>query len=118
MITYYRLWDYLNRKDINKRELCNATGLSPATITKMVNNRYVSVETIDKNGKIKNNHNSKQEKIDTQDKRKDVKKTSFLPTSAEQSSSKPLNKGFRSLKFYVNFYVFFFALRKMHVKIS
>lgn len=48
MITYYRLWDYLNRKDINKRELCNATGLSPATITKMVNNRYVSVETIDK----------------------------------------------------------------------
>lgn len=69
-------------------------------------------------GKIKNNHNSKQEKIDTQDKRKDVKKTSFLPTSAEQSSSKPLNKGFRSLKFYVNFYVFFFALRKMHVKIS
>lgn len=48
MITYYRLWDYLNRKDINNRELCNATGLSPATITKMVNNRYVSVETIDK----------------------------------------------------------------------
>lgn len=36
------------QKRYNKRELCNATGLSPATITKMVNNRYVSVETIDK----------------------------------------------------------------------
>ncbi len=48
MITYYRLFDYLNRHDINKTELAQATGISSATITKLVNNKYVSTKTIDK----------------------------------------------------------------------
>lgn len=48
MITYYRLFDYLNQHDINKTELAQATGISSATITKLVNNKYVSTKTIDK----------------------------------------------------------------------
>ena len=33
MITYYKLWDYCNRKDINKTELKEGAGISNATIS-------------------------------------------------------------------------------------
>ena len=48
MITYYKLWDYCNRKDINKTELKEGAGISNATISKLSNNQIVTTETLDK----------------------------------------------------------------------
>lgn len=48
MITYYKLWDYYNRKDINKTELKEGAGISNATISKLSNNQIVTTETLDK----------------------------------------------------------------------
>lgn len=48
MITYYKLWDYCNRKDINITELKEGTGISNATISKLSNNQIVTTETLDK----------------------------------------------------------------------
>ncbi len=48
MITYYKLWDYCNRKDINKTELKEDAGISNATISKLSNNQIVTTETLDK----------------------------------------------------------------------
>ena len=48
MIVFYRLWDYCNRKDINKSELKTGAHLSNTTITKLTNNKTVTTETIDK----------------------------------------------------------------------
>ncbi|EFP62475.1 XRE family transcriptional regulator [Erysipelotrichaceae bacterium AF15-26LB] len=43
-----KLWDYCNRKDINKSELKEGAGISNATISKLNNNQIVTTETIDK----------------------------------------------------------------------
>ena len=48
MITYYKLWDYCNREDINKTELKEVAGISNATISKLSNNQIVTTETLDK----------------------------------------------------------------------
>ena len=48
MITYYKLWDSCNRKDINKTELKEGAGISNATISKLSNNQIVTTETLDK----------------------------------------------------------------------
>ena len=48
MITYYKLWDYCNRKYINKTELKEGAGISNATISKLSNNQIVTTETLDK----------------------------------------------------------------------
>lgn len=42
MITYYKLWDYCNRKDINKTELKEGAGISNATISKLSNHQIVT----------------------------------------------------------------------------
>lgn len=48
MITFYRLWDYCNRKDINKTELKLGAGLANTTVAKLNNNQIVTTETINK----------------------------------------------------------------------
>lgn len=37
MITFYRLWDYCNRKDLNKTELKEGAKLSNSTVAKLNN---------------------------------------------------------------------------------
>ncbi len=46
MITYYKLWDKLNRA--NKRQKDLKEILSPATIAKLRKNETVTTETLDK----------------------------------------------------------------------
>lgn len=48
MITFYRLWDYCNRRDINKTELKEGANLSNTTMTKLSNNKIVTTDTINK----------------------------------------------------------------------
>ena len=48
MITYYKLWDMLNRKDMNKQDLKKAIKCGSDTITSMSKNEYVNLKTIDK----------------------------------------------------------------------
>lgn len=48
MITFYKLWDYCNRKDINKTELKDGAGISNATISKLSKNQNVTTESLDK----------------------------------------------------------------------
>lgn len=47
-ISYNRLWKLLIDRDIKKGELCQIAGVSPASITKMGKNGYMSTEVIDK----------------------------------------------------------------------
>ena len=46
MITFYRLWDRLNRSGKKQKDLKEI--LSPATINKLRKNQIVTTETIDK----------------------------------------------------------------------
>lgn len=48
MISYNRLWKLLIDRNIKKGELCQIAGVSPASITKMGRNGYMSTEVIDK----------------------------------------------------------------------
>ncbi len=45
-IYYYRLLDLLNRRNMKKKDLLEI--LSPATISKLSNNKTVTTDTIDK----------------------------------------------------------------------
>lgn len=46
MITFYRLWDKLNRSGMKQKDLKEI--LSPATINKLRKNQIVTTDTIDK----------------------------------------------------------------------
>ena len=46
MITFYRLWDRLNRSGMKQKDLKDI--LSPATINKLRKNQIVTTDTIDK----------------------------------------------------------------------
>lgn len=46
MITFYRLWDKLNRSGMKQKDLKEI--LSPATINKLRKNQVVTTDTIDK----------------------------------------------------------------------
>lgn len=46
MITFYRLWDLLNRRGLKKKDLKEI--LSPATIAKLSKNEIVTTDTISK----------------------------------------------------------------------
>lgn len=48
MITYYKLWDVLNRNNMTKQDLKKAIKCGSNTITSMSKNEYVSLKTIDK----------------------------------------------------------------------
>lgn len=48
MITYYKLWDMLKRKGMNKQDLKKAIGCGSDTVTAMSKNEYVNLKTIDK----------------------------------------------------------------------
>lgn len=52
MISYNPLWKTLVDKGLNKTELCAATGLSSATISKMGKNEYVALTVIEKICKV------------------------------------------------------------------
>lgn len=47
-IKFYKLMDLLNRKGMSKGELQEKIGASSATIAKLSNNEYVSLNVIDK----------------------------------------------------------------------
>lgn len=47
-IKFYKLMDLLNRKGMSKGELQELTGVSSATIAKLSNNEYVSLNVVDK----------------------------------------------------------------------
>lgn len=48
MITYYKLWDMLNRNGMSKQDLKKAIKCGSDTITAMSKNEYVNMKTIDK----------------------------------------------------------------------
>ena len=41
-VSYKKLWKLLIDKDMKKKDLCAAAGISPATVTKMGRNDHVS----------------------------------------------------------------------------
>lgn len=47
-IKFYKLMDLLNRKGMSKGELQEKIGASSATIAKLSNNEYVSLDVIDR----------------------------------------------------------------------
>lgn len=47
-ISYKKLWKLLIDKEMKKKELCAKAGVSPATITKMGKNGYVTTEVLSK----------------------------------------------------------------------
>ncbi len=47
-ICYKKLWKLLIDKEIKKKDLCAKAGVSPATITKMGKNGYVTTEVLSK----------------------------------------------------------------------
>ena len=48
MITYYKLLDILNRRNISKLELMKMAGISRETLSKLSKNESVTIQTIDK----------------------------------------------------------------------
>lgn len=48
MITYYKLWDLLNRKSISKKKLQESIRCGSNTMQAMRDNEYVNMKTIDK----------------------------------------------------------------------
>lgn len=48
MLTYYKLFDYLNRNDINKTELRRQAKLSNGTMNRLVHNEVVQTDAIDR----------------------------------------------------------------------
>lgn len=47
-ISYKPLWKLLIDRDMKKKDLCEEAGISPASITKMGKNGYVTTETLEK----------------------------------------------------------------------
>jgi hypothetical protein len=47
-VCYKKLWKMLIDKEITKKDLHNMTGVSNSTITKMSNNKYVSLEVLER----------------------------------------------------------------------
>lgn len=48
MLTYYKLFDYMNRNDINKTELRRHAKLSNGTMNRLVHNEIVQTDAIDR----------------------------------------------------------------------
>ena len=48
LICYKRLWKLLIDKDMKKKDLCEKAGISPASITKMGRNGYVTTQVLEK----------------------------------------------------------------------
>lgn len=48
MLTYYKLFDYMNRNDINKTELRRNAKLSNGTMNRLVHNEVVQTDAIDR----------------------------------------------------------------------
>ena len=48
-ISYKKLWKLLIDKDMKKKDLCEKAGISPASITKMGRNGYVTTQVLEKN---------------------------------------------------------------------
>lgn len=46
MITYYKLFDLMNRRDINKTELRRGAHLSNGTMNKLVHNQNVETDSL------------------------------------------------------------------------
>ena len=47
-VCYKRLWKLLIDKDMKKKDLCENAGISPASITKMGRNGYVTTQVLEK----------------------------------------------------------------------
>ena len=47
-VCYKRLWKLLIDKDKKKKDLCEKAGISPASITKMGRNGYVTTQVLEK----------------------------------------------------------------------
>ena len=45
-VSYKRLWKILIDRDMKKKDLMNAAGLSPSTISKLSGNEFVSMQVI------------------------------------------------------------------------
>lgn len=48
IISYKPLWKLLIDKDMKKKDLCEVAGISPASVTKMGKNGFVTTETLEK----------------------------------------------------------------------
>ena len=45
-ITYKPLWKLLIDRNLKKQDFCKMAGVSPATVTKMRQDKYITTETI------------------------------------------------------------------------
>ncbi len=45
-VNYKKLWKLLIDKDMKKKDLCEAAGISPASVTKMGRNGHVTTEIL------------------------------------------------------------------------
>ena len=52
-VSYKRLWKILIDRDMKKKDLMNAAGLSPSTISKLSGNEFVSMQVIVKISPLK-----------------------------------------------------------------
>ena len=48
MVSYKKLWKLLIDKDMKKKDLCKKAGISPASVTKMGLNGFVTTEVLEK----------------------------------------------------------------------
>ena len=48
MLTFYKLFDLMNRKDINKTELRRGAKISNSTMNRLVHNDIVQTDTIER----------------------------------------------------------------------
>lgn len=48
MLTYYKLFDIMNRRDINKTELRRGASLSNGTMNRLVHNEVIQTDAIDR----------------------------------------------------------------------
>lgn len=47
-VSYKKLWKLLIDKDMKKKDLCAKAGISPASVTKMSRNGFVTTEVLEK----------------------------------------------------------------------
>ena len=47
-VSYKKLWKMLIDKDMKKKDLCKKAGISPASVTKMGRNGFVTTEVLEK----------------------------------------------------------------------
>ena len=47
-VCYKKLWKLLIDKDMKKKDLCKKAGISPASVTKMGRNGFVTTEVLEK----------------------------------------------------------------------